>query len=172
MLHTLRSGWSASSFRRMVSLSLSISAQPVLHRRSCSPSSPSFATGWFQRPFALHRWTSNSFLFPRVLPLPVLVLLQVLPHLFPSQVASFGDASSITQRLLLLLLRIPRAVLPGPRASGTARPAAPPVPASSQVAGRLSSRRPERATHQPQGLENRELVAAQVTLTRVSAASA
>ena len=69
---------------------------------------------------------------------------------FPAREACFPHLMSWVQwvplSLLLLLLRIPGAVVPAPRASGTTPLAAPPAPASSPVTARSSSRRPERAT--------------------------
>ena len=107
----------------MVSSSFSVSSRPVPHRRSCSPSSVPFQTGWFQRPFALHRWTSKCCSFLLCSRgffhwLSWCCSRSCLTHPWggatrPSgQIASFDDAPSITPPLLFLLQRDPGAALP------------------------------------------------------------
>ena len=85
-------GWLHILLSGMVSLSLSVSAWPVLHRRSCSPSSLSF------------RLVGFNGLSPFIVGLPILFVS------FParSSVACLGTASGLASS-------VPGAVQPAPR---------------------------------------------------------
>ena len=129
-LHTLRSRGSASNLRRMVHLSLSISAQLVL-TEDLAHRLLSFLAGWFQQPIG-HP-------IPLCCTCPCLVCSRGGTTRTSAHVAPFGDVSSIISRLLLLLLRTTGKVLPVRRPGGTSPPTAPPPPASSSVAAQRAT---------------------------------